>query len=286
MAQARNAPRGDRERGLEAVATFIPVTDPDEPAIADYRAVRERDLIGRGERFVAEGEVVLTVLRRQPHFTVESLLISDKRLPGFDATVWPDTIPIFVAGQAVMDGIVGFHIHRGLLAIGRRVTTPSVRELIARLPPAAVVVGLVGIANHDNMGGIFRNAAAFGADAVLLDRTCCDPLYRKAIRVSVGGSFVVPYARAVDGEDMLAALDETGFVSLALSPSGTRCLHELRAARRSAFLFGAEGPGLPDALLARTLTVRIAMGGTMDSLNVATSSGIVLHHYAASRLDR
>ncbi|CAH1661928.1 TrmH family RNA methyltransferase [Chelatococcus asaccharovorans] len=265
---------------------FIPVRDPDDPAIADYRAVRERDLVGRGARFIAEGEVVLAVLRRQPDFTVESLLISDKRLPTFDATAWPDAIPIFVAGQPVMDDIAGFHIHRGLLAIGRRVATPSVRDLIAQLPPAATVVGLVGIANHDNMGGVFRNAAAFGADAVLLDGTCCDPLYRKAIRVSVGGSFVVPYARAVDGDDMLAALDEAGFVSVALSPSGNQCLHELRPAKRSALLFGAEGPGLPKALLSRTLTVRIAMGGTMDSLNVATSSGIVLHHYAASQLCR
>lgn len=265
---------------------FIPISDPDDPAIADYRAIRERDLLGRGERFVAEGEVVLSVLRRQPQFTVDSLLISDKRLPGFDATVWPDAMPIFVAGQAVMDAIVGFHIHRGLLAIGRRVTTPSARDLLAQLPRTATVVGLVGIANHDNMGGIFRNAAAFGADAVILDGTCCDPLYRKSIRVSVGGCFVVPYARAIDGEDMLAALDEADFLSHALSPSGSACLHEIRAAPRSALLFGAEGPGLPDALLARTLTVRIAMGGTMDSLNVATSSGIVLHHFVASRLAR
>ncbi|CAH1653588.1 MAG: RNA methyltransferase [Chelatococcus sp.] len=268
------------------MATFIPVQDPDDPAIADYRAVRERDLIGRGERFIAEGEVVLAVLRRQPHFAVESLLISDKRLPGFDRTAWPDGLPVFVAAQAVMDQIVGFHIHRGLLAIGRRLSTPDARELIAQLPPAALVVGLVGIANHDNMGGIFRNAAAFGADAVLLDATCCDPLYRKSIRVSVGGCFVVPYGRAIDGEDMLAALAENGFTSVALSPSGTTSLHEARPARRSAIIFGAEGPGLPVDLLDRTQTVRIAMAGAMDSLNVATSSGIVLHHYAASRLAR
>ena len=109
-----------------------------------------------------------------------------------------------------MDAIVGFHIHRGILAHGLRPTDPGAAALLADLPARALVLALFGIANHDNMGGLFRNAAAFGADAVLLDATCCDPLYRKAIRVSVGAALKVPFARLRPGEDAVAMLAEAG----------------------------------------------------------------------------
>jgi tRNA G18 (ribose-2'-O)-methylase SpoU len=98
----------------------------------------------------------------------------------------PETVPAYVAPQDVLSAIAGFPIHRGVLAMGRREADASAGELLAGLGPGATVLGLVGLTNHDNVGGIFRNAAAFGADAVLLDQTSCDPLYRKAIRVSVG----------------------------------------------------------------------------------------------------
>jgi tRNA G18 (ribose-2'-O)-methylase SpoU len=139
------------------------------------------------------------------------------------------------------------------------------------------VAVLFGIANHDNMGGIFRNAAAFGADAVLLDADCCDPLYRKAIRVSVGGALVVSFARMRRGEDVLALLDRHGFTALALTPAGAADLKGVIPPARAAVLLGAEGPGLPANILSRASAVRIPMAG-FDSLNVATASGIVLHH--------
>jgi len=152
--------------------------------------------------------------------------------------------------------------------------------LIATLPDAAVVVALFGIANHDNIGGIFRNAAAFGANAVLLDDACCDPLYRKAIRVSVGAALKVPFAR-FDGADPIAMLRDAGFEVLALSPAGGATLASYRRGRRVATLFGAEGPGLSEDLLAQARTVRIPMAGGFDSLNVATTSGIVLAYLSA-----
>jgi tRNA G18 (ribose-2'-O)-methylase SpoU len=261
----------------------IPVTDPDDPRIAAYCHIRERDLVGRGERFIAEGEVVLAVLLRQSRFAVESLLVSDKRLAALDRAGLAPDIPVYVASQPVMDLIAGFHIHRGVLAVGRRVSSPSVREILAGLPAQALVVVAIGLANHDNMGGLFRNAAAFGADALILDATSCDPLYRKAIRVSVGATFIVPYARADAGEDIPGLLAEARLATLALSPSGRRALHEIAPAERTAAVFGTEGPGLPADIMARMETVRIAMHGALDSLNVATASGIVLHHLATAR---
>jgi tRNA G18 (ribose-2'-O)-methylase SpoU len=128
------------------------------------------------------------------------------------------------------------------------------------------------------MGGIFRNAAAFGADAVLIDSDCCDPLYRKAIRVSVGAALTVPFGTLPRGEDGVAFLDAHGFTTLALSPGGATSLTDLHRPDRVAVFFGAEGPGLPTAVLSRAQAVRIPMTGAMDSLNVATASGIVLHH--------
>ena len=177
--------------------------------------------------------------------------------------------------------VVGFPIHRGVLAVGMR-TEQEPDALLRSLSQSAIVVGLVGIANHDNMGGLFRNAAAFGADAVFLDDECCDPLYRKAIRVSVGAALTVPFARAGDALTLTARLKARGFSVIALSPRGEIELSNLQAGRRTAVLFGAEGPGLPPTVIEQTEAVRIEMAGGFDSLNVATSSGIVLHHIVAN----
>jgi tRNA G18 (ribose-2'-O)-methylase SpoU len=190
----------------------------------------------------------------------------------------PPEVPVYVAPHDVMSRIVGFPIHRGLLAIGRRGPERSAADLLRDLPPAATVLGLIGLANHDNVGGIFRNAAAFGAAAVLLDGTSCDPLYRKAIRVSVGAALIVPFARGGTAGELLAALDSAGFEAVALSPGGTEPLSAYRRAPRTALLLGTEGPGLPSDILARTRTVRIPMAAGFDSLNAATASGIALHH--------
>ena len=237
--------------------------------------------MGRDGLFVAEGRVVLEKAVRAIPDQLVSVLVAEHRLAGLADVLagLAAATPVYAASQAVMDRIVGFPIHRGVLGLGRR---PERRagDLLASLPARALVVGLVGIANHDNMGGIFRNAAAFGVDAVLVDSTSCDPLYRKAIRVSVGAALTTPFARLAAGEDMLEILGGAGFSALALSPRGEVELHDLSADPRTAVLFGAEGPGLPDAMLARTRTVRIAMARDFDSLNVASTSGIVLHQIA------
>jgi tRNA G18 (ribose-2'-O)-methylase SpoU len=179
-----------------------------------------------------------------------------------------------------MDAVAGFHIHRGILAVGRRAPQPAAADLLAALGERALVLGLFGIANHDNMGGILRNAAAFGVDAVILDTACCDPLYRKAIRVSVGAALVAPLARLAADEDPVALLGRFGFEAIALSPSASLPMSGLARAPRAALLLGAEGPGLPETILAKARAVSVPMAPGLDSLNVATASGIALHHLA------
>jgi tRNA G18 (ribose-2'-O)-methylase SpoU len=263
------------------------IEDPRDPRIADYRSVRERDLLGRGGRFVAEGVVVLEKLLAAGRHPVRSVLIAEKRLANLAPLLaaLPPGTPAFAASQPVMDAIVGFPIHRGVLAIGER-TQVAPAALLAGLPHRALVMGLSAIANHDNMGGLFRNAAAFGADAVVLDAACCDPLYRKAIRVSVGAALTLPFTRLDRTERLADLLAGAGFELLALSPSGRLELDDVVASPRQAALFGAEGPGLGAELMARACTVRIPMAGGFDSLNVATASGVVLHHLARVRRGR
>lgn len=264
---------------------FVPVASPDDPAVAAYRDVRERDLVGRQGLFVAEGEVVLTVLVRGRRHRPQSLLLDERRvesLAGLLADLDDDT-PVMTAPRAVLDAIAGFPLHRGILAIGAKGEPESPEALLARAPDDAVVVIAMGIANHDNIGGLFRNAAAFGAHAVLIDAGCCDPFYRKALRVSVGHVLSVPHARLEAGVDPVALAAAHGFETLALTPQAAERLIDVRPRGRTAILLGTEGPGLPADVIARARGVSIPMAAGVDSLNVATTSGIVLHHLTARR---
>jgi len=257
---------------------LILIDDPGDARVEPFVNVRERDLVGRQGRFLAEGEVVLAVAAGRG--LLEALLVDRKRVEGLApiiARLDPRT-PVYAASQAVLDAVVGFHIHRGVLAIGRRPTEARPADLLAGLPSRATVLALFGIGNHDNMGGLFRNAAAFGAGAVLLGADCCDPLYRKSIRVSAGAALTIPFARFSPGDDPIAILRQAGFDPIALSPSGRERLRDLSPPERAAVLLGAEGPGLPADLMDRARTVSIPMSAGWDSLNVAVAGGIVLHH--------
>jgi tRNA G18 (ribose-2'-O)-methylase SpoU len=262
------------------LSDVIAIDDPDDPRVAPYREVRERDVVGRHGGFIAEGEVVLRVLARSPLYRAQSLLIARNRLDRLADLIAPfeERASVFAASQSVMDAIVGFNIHRGILAFGLRNPEVSAHKLLASLPVQSIVLALFGVSNHDNVGGAFRNAAAFGASAVLIDGSCCDPLYRKAIRVSVGGALTVPFARLAPGEDPLDLLEHHGFAAIALTPAGATPLRGLAPSGRAALLLGAEGQGLPPSILERANTVGIPMAAGFDSLNVAVTSGIVLHH--------
>jgi tRNA G18 (ribose-2'-O)-methylase SpoU len=263
--------------------TPIRIDDADDPRIAGYRNIRDRDLARRDGLFIAEGKVVVRVLLEAGRFEPVSILVSENRLDGMSGVFEdaPAALPVYVAASAVMDEIAGFHMHRGVLALARRREPDTVPGLIAGLPENALVLALIGISNHDNMGGIFRNAAAFAADAVFLDRTCCDPLYRKAIRVSVGGALKVPYAVTRAPDDLFSALDNADFRQIALTPRGETEIGQLVVAGRTALYLGAEGDGLPSDLIGKMQGVRIPIAGDFDSLNVAAASAIALHRLSS-----
>lgn len=254
---------------------IVSVDDSASPHLEPYTRVRERDLAGREGLFVAEGEVVVRVLATRSRFRVRSLFLEERRVAAMKDVVEalsPD-VPVFVAAQRVMDDVVGFSIHRGILALGERGAPLAVEDVVAR----DVVVGLVGLANHDNVGGVLRSAAAFGA-GVLYDATTCDPLYRKAIRVSVGGALTVPFAEMRDAHAMIDALERAGFAVFALTARGDETIDRaVRGAARRALLVGTEGDGLPEAVLARARRVRIPMKPDLDSLNATVAASIGLY---------
>ncbi|MBW8447565.1 MAG: RNA methyltransferase [Arenimonas sp.] len=265
---------------------LIAIDDPADPRIAEFSQIRERDLTGRAGGFIAEGTVVLRMLAAAHGagrgIRAEKLLLLRNRVEGVAdlLAAFPEEVPVYVAEAPVLDAIAGFHLHRGVLALGRRDGARTVDALVGALPQEALVLVGCGISNHDNIGALFRNAAAFGADAVLLDETCCDPLYRKALRVSVGSVLTVPYAREGSSEALLGRLAEAGYAIWALSPGGQAEIGEIAPERRMALVMGTEGEGLPTAILERFHTARIAQMPGLDSLNVGTASGIALYAMA------
>ena len=265
---------------------LVRIDDAGDPRIAGLVGIRERDLTGREGRFIAEGTVVLRMLgsaqAKANGFAAEAILLLESRLAGLSDVLaaFGEDVPVYVASTEVFDAIAGFNMHRGVLALGRKPSPEAGAALLGNLPETTLVLAGCGLSNHDNVGSIFRNAAAFGADAVFLDETSCDPLYRKAIRVSVGSVLSVPFARGLGAEAMLRALAAEGFDIWGLSPRGTVPVAAIPAARRIALVLGTEGEGLPDTILSSFRTARIPQRPGLDSLNVATASGIALYQIA------
>lgn len=261
--------------GAPPSAPPVRITDPDDPAIALFRDIKERDRIGRQGIFIAEGLSVLTVLLTRSPLETHAILVDEARVARLPVLEARGAVPLYVAPQSVLDTIAGFHLHRGILAAGR---VPPPRPL-AGLPdgPLRLPV-LVNLANHDNVGGIYRNAAAFGAAGVAIDATTAHPFYRKAIRVGAGAPLTVPTYSA--GEDPVGALTAAGVTVYALTPRAEARLGRAPLAPRAAFLLGTEGPGLPAPMIERAEPLAIEIAAGVDSLNVAASAGIVLHAHA------
>ena len=264
---------------------LVPVDDWTDPRLADYRNVPDPELLRERGVFVAESRLVVRTLLLNTRFTMRSLLVTEAALESLRDLVDPGATlaPVFLASKALMSRVVGFNVHRGCLAIGER---PPARPLAGIIPAErdrCLVVALESIANADNVGGIFRNCMAFGVDAVLLSPGCADPLYRKSIRVSIGGSLAVPFATLPDWPFDLLRLRTEDFAIVALMPGrgaveiGAFASSPLRRARL-VLLAGAEGGGLTDEVIAAAdVRVRIPMACGADSLNVATALGIALH---------
>ena len=224
-------------------ARIVHVTDAGDASLQPYLQIRERDLVGNDEAFVAEGEVVVRVLAARSLYRMRSLLLESRRVDAMRDVIEAaaDDVDAIVVPQSVMDAVVGFHIHRGILALGERGDAMHPETLLREAtaaPGPAVIIGLVGLTNHDNVGGIFRNAAAFGARGVLLDGATCSPLYRKAIRVSVGAALVVPFARCESEDAMLDVIARASYDAVALTPRGETAIDALPVSERRVILLG------------------------------------------------
>ncbi len=262
----------------------IAIDDPGDPRVADYVGLTDPDLRRRveigGGFFVAETHLVIRRLLTTPH-RVRSVLVTPRELERLsDVLDLPDT-PVYVASPAVMRAVAGFDIHRGALAAADRFPLKGPAELLSGADRVAV---LERINDHENLGMIFRNAAALGIDAVLLCPECSDPLYRRSVRVSVGHVLTVPFTRLEPWPDALDLLRDAGFLVAALTPrEDATPITELRidAGERVALLLGAEGPGLRDEVIDRAdMRVRIPMSRGADSLNVASAAAIAFHRVA------
>jgi tRNA G18 (ribose-2'-O)-methylase SpoU len=258
------------------------VADPDDPRIAEFVGLRDRELAGPRERgrrvpstgiFIAEGDVVVA-RALGAGFVLRAALVDATRtdpLPaGLDAGA-----PVYAASPAVLQRITGLGVHRGMLASFDRRPVPGPDEVLAA---ARRVVVLERVSNPTNLGVIIRSAAGLGIDAVLLDPTCTDPLYRRVSRVAMGEGYALPWAwlpRLPGGLDPVRA---AGFRLLALTPDHAATpidRLDVGPAERVALLFGAEGPGLSAATLrAADERVGIPMRGGVDSLNVGVAAGI------------
>jgi tRNA G18 (ribose-2'-O)-methylase SpoU len=258
------------------------IEDPADPRIADYREARDGHLRRPDGLFLAEGRLVVRRLLEASSFRTCSVLSTRRALDDLhDALADRGSPRVYEASTATIRAIVGFKFHRGCLALGERGRPTAADEVVAPAGPR-IVLALEELADPDNVGAVFRNAAAFGAAGVLLSPGCADPLYRKAIRVSMGATLSTPFARTewVDG---LAALRGAGYALVALTPDRRADAIDAVAARgvpsrRLALIVGAEGAGLgQESRAAADLCVRIPMAPGADSLNVATACGIALH---------
>lgn len=250
-----------------------------DPRLEAYRHVSDPRWLEEHGLFVAEGRLVVARLV-DSGFAVESILVTPAALQALGARLTAQ--PVLVADPSVVNDITGFNFHRGCLAIARRPPPAPLETFVA----ASRLVVVEGVNNPDNIGGIFRSAAAFGAGGILLDRSAGDPLYRKAVRTSMGAVLRLPFARAAEWPAALRALGEHGVTLAALTPSGAATVDEfaatLAAGARVAVMVGAEGPGLSRAALHEArITLRIPIDPCSDSLNVVVALSIALHRLRA-----
>ncbi len=252
----------------------------DDPRVAEYRLLSDHAALVRAGLFVAEGRLVVRRLLSGANFKTRSVLVTAAACYAMRDLLDTASFDVFVADQQTMNRIAGFNIHRGCLALGERPPSRGLHDL--PLATADRLVVLEGVNNPDNVGGIFRTAAAMGVDAVVLGPSCSDPLYRKSIRTSMAATLAVPFANAGGWPDALGTLHDTGFRVFALAPSPAAiALDRLpRDLARVAILVGAEGEGLSDGALAvADDRVRIPMHAAADSLNVTVAASIALHWF-------
>jgi tRNA G18 (ribose-2'-O)-methylase SpoU len=258
--------------------------DPLDPRVREYAHLRAATLRLRAEGpggardgiFIAEGELVVERALRLG-YRMRSLLLLEQRVARFGGLA-PEGVPVYLATAELMHSITGFSVHRGVLAAFDRKPLPDVASLVR---DARRVVVLEDVNNHTNVGAIVRSASALGIEALLLDPTSCDPLYRRSLRISMGEALSLPHARTDALPGGLAPLRAAGFVLAALTPGeASTDIADVAAAghERLALLLGTEGPGLSPAVLAEAdVRVRIPLAAGVDSLNVAAAAAIAFY---------
>ncbi|MFD0361561.1 TrmH family RNA methyltransferase [Nocardia sp. GCM10030253] len=261
------------------MAEVFDIDDPADPRVDDFRdlksADRRPDLPGRKGLVIAEGVVVVQRMLGS-RFRPSALLGVDKRRAELVDDLDGVDVPYYRASAEVMAEVVGFHLNRGVLAVAPRPAELTVDEALAGARTVAV---LEGINDHENLGSMFRNAAGLGADAILFGDRCADPLYRRAVRVSMGHVLRVPFAQLPHWPGGLDILRDKGFQIIALTPNPAAVnLATAMTGERVALLLGAEGPGLTEeAMRATDIRARIPMSPGTDSLNVATAAAMAFY---------
>ncbi|KUP95302.1 TrmH family RNA methyltransferase [Thermobifida cellulosilytica] len=259
----------------------IEVADPADDRLADYVRLRDsslrRSLEAEHGLFLAEGEKVVRRALRAG-YRPRSLLLTRRRRTVLDDVAAEFSAPVYVVDDAVAESLVGFHLHRGVLASFHRRPLPGVAEVVA---DARRVVVLEDIVDHTNVGAIFRSAAGLGVDAVVLAPRCADPLYRRAVKVSMGAVFTLPYARLDNWYNGLEDLRRRGFTLLALTPApdAVPLAEAVDGDGRYALLLGTEGDGLSSRWIAQAdVRARIPMAARdVDSLNVTAAAAIACY---------
>ncbi len=265
------------------MAAAVALTDPGDPRFDDYRHLadaRVRRHLEAPDRprgtpgfFVAEGPTVITRLLASGR-RVRSVLVDPVRLARLEPCLAALDAPVYVAERPVLAAACGFDVHRGALAAADRWPLPAPAALLAEARRVAV---LEGINDHENLGALFRNAAALGINAVLLCPRCADPLYRRSVRVSMGHVLSVPWSRVEPWPEGLAQVRRAGFTIAALTPAPD-AEPLTPAGGRLALLLGAEGPGLtPAAMALADRRFRIPMTAGADSLNVASAAAVAFY---------
>jgi tRNA G18 (ribose-2'-O)-methylase SpoU len=258
------------------------ISSADDPRVDEYRNLPDGELPRRQGAFVAEGRLVVRRLLTAPAYRVRSVLVTPAARDALGDVLARTTAPIYVASLDLLQQITGFNIHRGCLAIAERPAPISPHAFLGSDGPLLV---LEGVGNADNVGLILRNAAAFSASGVVMGAGCCDPLYRKAIRTSMGAALTVPTALDPIWPSFLTDLRTHGWTVVALTPDRSACDLETFArepSRRVAFVLGSEADGLSAAALAAVdRHARIPMSPAVDSLNVAVAAAVAL--YALTR---
>jgi tRNA G18 (ribose-2'-O)-methylase SpoU len=271
------------------MSAVVDVDDPADPRLDDFRDLnsidRRPDLPSGKGLVIAEGVLVVQRMLAS-RFRPRAMLGTDRRLRELADDLDATDAPYYRASAEVMADVVGFHLNRGVLAAAQR---PGELSVEAVLDGARTVAVLEGVNDHENLGSIFRNAAGLGVDAVVFGAGCADPLYRRAVRVSMGHALLVPYAWASAWPADLTVLRDSGFRVMAMTPdAGAATLSGAMATVDDdpvAILVGAEGPGLTEtAMRASDVRARIPMSRGTDSLNVATAAALAF--YERARLAR